>query len=83
MINNQSDFLRHNIICIFPYRRICLDEVLATAARPPNASSCLVYSFGVGHDFSFDIAMSILGCEVFAFDNDDDHTIYPSLPFPR
>ncbi|KAK3877250.1 hypothetical protein Pcinc_018048 [Petrolisthes cinctipes] len=63
-------------------KKVCLDEILSTAAKRPNGS-CLVYSFGIGHDFSFDMAMSLLGCEVFAFDDDESHSIYPVQPFPR
>ncbi|KAK4327223.1 hypothetical protein Pmani_002280 [Petrolisthes manimaculis] len=63
-------------------KKVCLDEILSTATKRPNGS-CLVYSFGVGHDFSFDMAMSLLGCEVFAFDDDEYHSIYPVQPFPR
>ena len=32
--------------------------------KPP----CLVYSFGINWDFSFDDAMGKLGCEVHSFD---------------
>lgn len=36
---------------------------------------CLVYSFGIGNDFSFDDAMAKLGCEVHSFD--------PSMNMPE
>lgn len=36
-----------------------------SASRQP---SCLVYSFGVGDEISFDIAAEALGCSVFMFD---------------
>lgn len=41
---------------------ICLDREYMF--RPP----CLVYSFGIGFDFSFDDDMAKYGCEVHAFD---------------
>ena len=33
-----------------------------------NGTKCLVYSFGVGEDFTFDDAMAKRGCEVHSFD---------------
>ncbi|XP_050730118.1 uncharacterized protein LOC127005363 isoform X2 [Eriocheir sinensis] len=59
-------------------KKVCSDPAVA-----PTWSSCLVYSFGLGHDFSFDAAMALMGCEVFVFDDDDLHDMYPSHPFPR
>ncbi|KAK3087731.1 hypothetical protein FSP39_009832 [Pinctada imbricata] len=41
---------------------VCLDG--KWNIRPP----CLVYSFGIGFDFSFDDDMTELGCEVHSFD---------------
>lgn len=34
----------------------------------PNSDSCLVYSFGIKDDFSFDKAMIDIGCDVHGFD---------------
>ena len=42
---------------------ICLDHM----AFGPSGE-CVVYSFGINFDFSFDKAMSILGCKVHSFD---------------
>ncbi|XP_050734550.1 uncharacterized protein LOC127007497 isoform X2 [Eriocheir sinensis] len=50
---------------------VCLDEGAGVVPR-----DCLVYSFGVGNDFTFDTHMQDLGCEVHAFDHDNDHEIY-------
>ncbi|XP_070552256.1 uncharacterized protein [Ptychodera flava] len=33
-----------------------------------NSTTCLVYSIGIGDDWSFDEAMATYGCDVFAFD---------------
>nr|XP_045615651.1 mucin-5AC-like [Procambarus clarkii] len=54
-------------------KKMCLDASVA-----PSRSSCIVYSVGIGHDFSFDKSMGEYGCEVFSFDDDDYHTIYPN-----
>ncbi|XP_047497681.1 uncharacterized protein LOC125044779 [Penaeus chinensis] len=50
---------------------VCMDEGVA-----PTARNCLVYSFGVGNDFTFDEQMQDFGCEVHAFDHDVDHETY-------
>ncbi|BFZ02541.1 hypothetical protein BsWGS_05579 [Bradybaena similaris] len=41
---------------------ICFDK--PHGPKPP----CLVYSFGIGNDFTFDDAMAEAGCQVFSFD---------------
>jgi len=54
----------------FGNKLICQDRNWRVS--PP----CLVYSFGINYDFSFDDAMATLGCEVHAFDpsmNQSDH----------
>ena len=55
-------------------KAICLDP----AARP-NSNNCIVYSFGINHDWSFDELMETYGCHVYAFDpsmgvEDHDHS---------
>ncbi|XP_061164781.1 uncharacterized protein LOC133173769 [Saccostrea echinata] len=45
---------------------------------------CLVYSFGIANDFSFDDAMATLGCEVHSFDpsmNSKEHIRNTSVVF--
>nr|XP_053641091.1 uncharacterized protein LOC128694810 [Cherax quadricarinatus] len=59
-------------------KKVCLDESVAL-----SRSSCLVYSFGIGHDFSLDKSMGEFGCEVFAFDDDDYHNMYINNIMPR
>uniref|UniRef100_H2Z5M5 Methyltransferase domain-containing protein n=1 Tax=Ciona savignyi TaxID=51511 RepID=H2Z5M5_CIOSA len=44
---------------------LCSDAKLWVA---PTSRRCLVYSFGVGDDFSFDEGMAGRGCEVHSFD---------------
>ncbi|XP_042858161.1 uncharacterized protein LOC122244347 [Penaeus japonicus] len=54
-------------------KRVCLDPVVYPTAY------CLVYSFGVGHDFTFETIMSNFGCDVYAFDSDRFHAKYPTF----
>ena len=52
-------------------KTICLDPAVR-----PEAYKCLVYSFGIHYDWSFDEALEKYGCEVFAFDpsmNETNH----------
>ncbi|XP_055955287.1 probable methyltransferase-like protein 24 [Patella vulgata] len=42
--------------------KVCFDETSAPR------KSCLVYSFGIANDFSFDEAMEAEGCMVYSFD---------------
>ena len=44
-------------------KAVCLDVSVA-----PKAGKCLVYSFGINNEWSFDDAMSQYGCQVYAFD---------------
>ena len=45
-------------------KAICLDP----AARPPTNGKCLVYSFGISNDWTFDELMEQYGCQVHSFD---------------
>ena len=50
----------------------------------PPAGKCLVYSFGINNDWTFDEAMERYGCQVYSFDpsmkvGDHDHT--PAVHF--
>ncbi|KAF2356215.1 hypothetical protein FHG87_013025 [Trinorchestia longiramus] len=57
---------------------VCFDPDLK-----PQVDDCLVYSFGVGHELSFDMAIADYGCDVFAFDSDYKHMHYPRNIYPR
>ena len=44
-------------------KSVCLDEGLK-----PVINNCLVYSFGIDNEWSFDDDMAKLGCDVYSFD---------------
>lgn len=44
-------------------KSVCLDPLIG-----PEPGKCLVYSFGVNHEWKFDEAMADYGCQVYAFD---------------
>lgn len=44
-------------------KTVCIDPQVA-----PDPSGCLVYSFGINNEWSFDEQMQNYGCEVFSFD---------------
>lgn len=44
-------------------KSVCIDPEVA-----PQADECLVYSFGINNEWSFDELMSEYGCQVYAFD---------------
>ncbi|XP_046452704.1 uncharacterized protein LOC124200486 [Daphnia pulex] len=50
-------------------KALCLDyavKPIGTMFGIPGR--CLVYSFGINHEWSFDEAMELYGCEIFSFD---------------
>ena len=54
-------------------KAVCMDPQVR-----PTSGNCLVYSFGISNEWSFDEAIQKLGCEVFSFDpsmniKDHDH----------
>lgn len=60
-------------------KAVCIDPKIA-----PLPADCIIYSFGISDDWSFDEAMGRYGCEVFAFDpslnlTEHDHT--PAIHF--
>ncbi|XP_046656729.1 uncharacterized protein LOC124349858 [Daphnia pulicaria] len=61
-------------------KAVCMDPLI----RPERYSECLVYSFGISNDWTFDEEIVKLGCRVFAFDpsmNQDDHDHTPKIHF--
>ncbi|XP_043208118.1 uncharacterized protein LOC122373811 [Amphibalanus amphitrite] len=53
-------------------KHVCLDEPLSLATAHDD---CLIYSFGINYDWSFDEAARAFGCEVHSFD--------PSIDYPE
>ncbi|KAI9555027.1 hypothetical protein GHT06_020321 [Daphnia sinensis] len=51
------------IVSMDGQKAICLDPVVA-----PRPDQCIVYSFGINYEWSFDDAMDLYGCKVFSFD---------------
>ncbi|KAK4010375.1 hypothetical protein OUZ56_019521 [Daphnia magna] len=45
------------------HKAVCLDQPIS-----PVFNNCLVYSFGINNQWSFDEAMSQFGCQVYSFD---------------
>ena len=48
---------------------ICMDEVMKDIQK----QECIVYSFGIGGDWSFEDNISEMGCKVFAYDPTISH----------
>ena len=53
---------------------VCLDPAVRLISS--KEKRCIVYSFGINYDWSFDEAMEKYGCEVFAFDPSMNKTDY-------
>ncbi|XP_045034862.1 uncharacterized protein LOC116936255 [Daphnia magna] len=51
------------IVSMDGQKAICLDPIVA-----PRPDRCIVYSFGINYEWSFDDAMDLYGCKVFSFD---------------
>ena len=67
-----GSFGSNHVTGIDGQKAVCLDPGLV----PSSDGNCLVYSFGISDDWSFDEAMEAYGCDVFAFDpslNVTDH----------
>ena len=72
-------------------KAVCLDPTIrpekASGGWPPvtdKESECLVYSFGINNDWTFDEAMQSFGCRVYAFDPSMDlgnHNRTPKIHF--
>ena len=51
------------------HKFVCTDEL----HKDIENNECLVYSFGIGKDFSFEKVLGSIGCKVFAFDPTINH----------
>ena len=49
-------------------RAICLDPAIIPVVPSDDLPECLVYSFGIHDEWSFDEAMATFGCNVYSFD---------------
>ncbi|XP_046451527.1 uncharacterized protein LOC124199654 [Daphnia pulex] len=61
------------------HKAICLDQSIS-----PVYGNCLVYSFGIGNQWSFDESMAHFGCNVYSFDpsmGDNDHDESQNIHF--
>ena len=45
-------------------KAVCLDKKIA-----PHPNNCLIYSFGINYEWSFDEEMEAYGCRVYSFDH--------------
>lgn len=69
---NPSGFDGQKAVCLLP----------ASVAPPPR--NCVVYSFGINNEWSFDDSMAAYGCQVFSFDPSmkaEDHDRGKSIHF--
>ncbi len=60
-------------------KAVCLDTEVA-----PKAGSCIIYSFGINNEWSFDETMENYGCQVFSFDpsmKKEDHKHSKAISF--
>ena len=48
---------------------VCMDEIMKDITN----QECIVYSFGIGGDWSFEDGIAAFGCKVFAYDPTIDH----------
>jgi hypothetical protein len=55
------------------HKFVCLDKFFKDVAK----GECLIYSFGIANDWTFEEGMSRLGCAVRAFDPTIDGTSKP------
>ena len=63
LIHDFGGVMLRNPSGIDGQKAVCLDPQVA-----PNPDNCLVYSFGINNEWSFDEQMENYGCQVFAFD---------------
>ena len=49
---------------------VCMDDLMEDIQN----NECVVYSFGVGNDISFERTIAEMGCKVFAYDPTINHS---------
>ena len=81
------DFVQDFGGAVFTFQYKSIDGQKAVCMDPdvkPKSTDCLVYSFGINNEWSFDKLFESFGCQVFAFDpsmamNDSDYS--PNIHF--
>ena len=63
LVHNFGGWILENPSGLDGQKAVCIDPSVA-----PQPKNCIVYSFGIANEWSFDEDMEIYGCEVFAFD---------------
>ena len=63
LTHDLGGFMRIEPEGIDGQKAVCLDPEVR-----PEVNNCLVYSFGISGDWSFDDDMALYGCKVFSFD---------------
>ena len=63
LVHNFGGWILENPSGLDGQKAVCIDPSVA-----PQPKNCIVYSFGINNEWSFDEDMEIYGCEVFAFD---------------
>ena len=61
-------------------KAVCMDPLI----RPEANTECLVYSFGISNEWTFDEAAELMGCRIYAFDpsmNEKIHDHSPKIHF--
>ena len=79
LVANFGGRMKRNSSGLDGQKAVCLDP--AVAPRPGN---CLVYSFGINNEWSFEDAMAKYGCQVYSFDPSmkaKDHDRSPWIHF--
>ena len=61
------------------HKKMCMDKQFR-----PEVNNCVVYSFGINDEWSFDEAVEKMGCQIYAFDptmNQEDHDHSKNIHF--
>ena len=67
----QMTGCHYNSVCKFTdgSKFVCMDDLLKDIMN----GECLIYTFGIAKDWSFEDFMDSLGCEIYAFDGSVDY----------